>query len=249
MPSFPDHFSQVADAYAARRPGYPPELFAWLAGLARRRELAWDCGTGNGQAAVGLAAHFTRVVATDASAEQVAAATAHPRVEYRVAPSEQSGLEQGSVDLVTVAQALHWFDLAAFYQEVRRVLVPCGVIAAWTYRGAGLEDSQLTKAVETFMLDTLGPYWPSVRRFVNTGYRTVEFPFAEVEPPPFTMSADWTLDELLGYVATWSAVSRYREANGHDPMPMIEGELAARWSPRDRRKRVTWPIAIRVGRV
>jgi SAM-dependent methyltransferase len=169
-------------------------------------------------------------------------------VEYRVAAAERSGLETGSVDLVTVAQALHWFDLPAFYTEARRVLVPRGVIAAWTYRGAGLDDPRLTGAVERFMLDTLGPHWPSARWFVNTGYVTVPFPFEAIDAPSFVMSALWTLDDLLGYVATWSAVSRYREAHGRDPMPLIETDLAPAWGPRDRRRRVTWPVSMRVGR-
>ena len=248
-PSFADHFSQVAGAYAARRPGYPAELFAWLAGLVTRRALAWDCATGSGQAAVGLAAHFARVIATDASAAQLAAAAAHPGVAYRAAPAERSGLETGTVDLVTVAQAIHWFDLPAFYAEVRRVLTPAGVIAAWTYRGAGLDDAALTGAVERFMLETVGPYWPSVRGLVNSGYQTLPFPFDEIAAPPFTMTAEWTLDQLLGYLATWSAVSRYREAQGRDPMSLIEAELLTAWGPRERRRQVRWPVLMRVGRV
>ncbi|HXV86427.1 MAG TPA: class I SAM-dependent methyltransferase [Gemmatimonadales bacterium] len=247
--TFADHFSRVAGAYAEHRPRYPPELFAWLASLAPGRSLAWDCATGNGQAAAGLAGHFARVIATDASADQLAAARPTPGVEYRVARSEQSGLESATADLVTVAQALHWFDLPAFYAEVRRVLVGEGVVAAWTYRGATLNHPQLTGAVERFMLETVGPYWPSERWFVQSGYQTLPFPFKEIAAPPFVMQAQWTMDQLVAYVGTWSAVGRYRDVTGRDPLPLLVADLSASWGPPGDSRLVTWPVNLRAGRV
>ena len=225
---FADHFSRSAADYAAHRPRYPIELFAWLAGLPARCGLTWDCGTGNGQAAVGIAGYFDRVVATDASAAQLAEAEPHPRVTYRVASAGRSG--------------------PPFFDEVRRVLAPGGVIAAWTYRGATLDEPALTHTIETFMLETMGPYWASARRFVNDGYRSIPFPFVELAAPPFTMAAAWTLDELLRYVATWSAVGRYRAEQGRDPMPALEAELLTGWGPKERRRWATWPISVRAGR-
>ncbi|HEY6066574.1 MAG TPA: class I SAM-dependent methyltransferase, partial [Thermoanaerobaculia bacterium] len=180
MSSFPDHFSGVAGAYAEHRPRYPDRLFEWVAGLAPRRELAWDCATGNGQAALGLADHFERVIATDASPAQIAAAVPHPRVEYRVAPAESSGLAAESADVVTVGQALHWFDRPAFYAEVRRVLRPGGVLAAWTYGHCLLGDPSADAAMRRFYSETVGPCWPPERALVDEGYRSIELPFEEI---------------------------------------------------------------------
>ena len=246
--SFADHFSRVAGAYAENRPRYPDGLFEWLAAIAPRRELAWDCATGNGQAALGLAPYFDRVVATDASAAQIAAAHPHPRVEYRVAPAEASGVAAGSVDLITVGQALHWFDRPAFYEEARRVLGPGGVVAAWTYGASSFDDPWLDAAHRAFYVDVIGPYWPAERALVETGYRDLEFPFEEIVPPDFDMTTEWPLATFLGYVGTWSAVSRFREARGEDPVPGLGRELAASWGDPAATRRIRWPLAMRVGR-
>ena len=247
--TFPDHFSRVAGAYAENRPRYPDGLFDWLASIAPRRELAWDCATGNGQAALGLARYFDRVIATDASAAQIAAAHAHPRVEYRVAPAEASGLAVASADLVTIGQALHWFDRPAFYAEVRKVLRPGGVVAAWTYGATSFDDPRLDEAHRTFYVDVVGPYWPAERALVETGYRDLEFPFEEMDPPAFDMTTEWPLASFLGYVGTWSAVSRFREARGEDPVPGLASALAAFWGDPAATRRIRWPLAMRVGRV
>jgi SAM-dependent methyltransferase len=246
--SFSDHFSGVASEYAEYRPLYPDALFDWLAGLAPRRDLAWDCATGSGQAAVALAARFDRVVATDASAGQIAAATRYPRVEYRVAPAEASGLQPGSVDTLTVAQALHWFDRPAFYAEARRVLRRDGVVAAWTYGHPSIDEPRADAVLQRFYSRTVGPYWPPERALVDAAYRTIEFPFAEVEPPAFEMETRWTLDSLVGYAATWSAVTRFRAATGEDPMPDFAAALEAAWGDPGLARRIAWPLALRVGR-
>jgi SAM-dependent methyltransferase len=246
--SFSDHFSGVSSAYAEFRPRYPESLFAWLVELPGRRNLAWDCATGSGQAAVGLASRFDRVIATDASAEQVGAATPHPRVDYRVAPAEASGLESESVDLVTVAQALHWLDRPAFFAEAQRVLRSDGVLAAWTYGNPRLDDAQTDSVLQRFTSETVGPFWPPERALVDSEYRTIDFPFAEIEPPAFEIETQWTLPGLLGYIGTWSATTRFRAARAHDPLADLSRELEPFWGVPENPRRITWPLAMRVGR-
>ena len=245
--SFKDHFSRLAAEYAAFRPSYPPALFEYLGQLCRERRMAWDCACGTGQASVALGDRFQTVVATDASPQQVSAATPHEHVTYRVAKAEDSGLDSKSVDLVTVAQALHWFNLEAFYTEVERVLVPSGVIAVWTYGVLHLEGEAVDALVQKFYYDVVGPYWPPERRFVEEGYRSLAFPFATVTPPSFNMEKTWERDHLLGYLRSWSATGRYVEVKGVDPVSTLEEQLAPLWG--DRPRKVTWPLALRVGRV
>jgi SAM-dependent methyltransferase len=244
---FRDQFAQAAPAYATFRPRYPAALFGALAANAPARHLAWDCATGSGQAAIGLAEHFEQVVATDASAAQLAAALPHPRVRYQRATAEASGLSAGSVALVTVAQALHWLDRPAFYAEARRVLMPNGVIAAWSY---GLIEigPEVDALIGTFYDRTVGPYWPPERALVETGYRTIDFPFAELALPARHMEGELTLEQLGGYVTTWSAVLRYRAAQGRDPVPELLEQVRPHWGPA-RTRTVRWPLAGRVGRV
>lgn len=246
--SFPDHFSGVAGAYAEFRPRYPDALFDWLADLAPGRALAWDCATGSGQAAIALAPRFDRVVATDASAEQIAAAVPHPRVEYRVAPAEASGLLAGSADLVTVAQALHWFDRPAFYAEAGRVLSRGGALAAWSYGHPYLDDPGPDAVFQEFYSGTVGSFWPPERALVDAGYREIEFPFPEVEAPAFEMETRWPLAGLLGYVGTWSATTRFRAARGFDPVPGLARGLAEKWGDPGEPRRIHWPLAVRAGR-
>lgn len=246
MTAFRDHFGAVSDAYARHRPRYPEALFAFLASVAPARDLAWDCGTGNGQAALGLAEHFRRVVATDASAGQLARARPHPRVEYRRAPADASGLPDRSTDLVTAAQALHWFDLPRFYAEARRVLVAGGVLAVWCY-GLLAAGPELDPALRRFYEDTVGPYWPPERRLVDAGYRSLDFPFEEIPAPALAMETAMTLDDLGGFLSSWSATRYYRERRGHDPVPPLLAELAPAWGPGARR--IRWPLAVRAGRV
>jgi len=246
--TFKDHFAPVAASYVDFRPHYPPALFAWLATLAPRRDLAWDCAAGSGQASSDLAAHFARVVATDASPAQIDAASPHPRIEYRVAPAEASGLPDASVDLVTVAQALHWFDLTGFYAEVRRVRRPGGVLAVWTYGVLTVAGAEVDALVQRFYHDTVGPYWPPERAHVENGYRSLPFPFVEIAAPPFAMEASWTLPQLLGYFRSWSATGRFAAANGCDPVTLLEEQLAPLWGEEGQGRKVIWPLSLRVGR-
>ncbi len=245
--TFHDHFSGHASDYAQFRPRYPAPLFAWLADQCDRKALAWDCGTGNGQAAIGLAEFFDHVHATDASVQQIAAAPSHPRVEFHTATERQSGLPNASTDLVTVAQALHWFDTAAFFHEVRRVLRPRGVFAVWCYNLQTLGEP-FDAPLRRFYTETVGPYWPPERRLVEDGYRTIEFPFTEMTPPCFAMEQQLSLDGLLNYLGTWSATKRFEQTCGFNPIPQLEQELLPLWGDRHQPRNVAWPLTIRVGR-
>lgn len=243
--SFKDYFSGHAAAYAAARPDYPTELFAWLAAMAPARGCAWDCATGNGQAAQALAQHFERVVATDASTEQIANATVHSRVEYRVAPAEAPGLEPASVDLVTVAQAAHWFDRPRFYDAAAQALRRNGLIAVWSY-GLFTIDPALDGVIDGFYDHLIGPYWPPERKLIDAHYATLDFPFAEITPPEFVMQQTWTLAQVLAYLRTWSAVQRYQHAKHHDPVDTIASEFTRLWGDAPHRD-VHWPLYMRVG--
>ena len=245
--SFKDHFSTSATSYAAFRPTYPAAFVASIADLCPVRERAWDVGTGNGQAALLLAEHFERVVATDASAEQIANTKPHPRVTYRVARERDSGLDAASVDLVTVAQALHWFDLPAFYGEVKRVLKPTGLLAVWCYGLVNLDD-ELNPTVQDFYLNRVGRYWPPDRKHVENGYRDLDFPFEEIHFKEWELSVQQTRQGFLGYAGTWSAVKKARDMEGRDPLPELAAALEPIW-PEGERRTVSWPLAVRIGRV
>jgi SAM-dependent methyltransferase len=244
---FHDHFSHAARQYAAFRPRYPDVLFDLLARHAPATRRAWDCATGNGQAAVGLARHMETVIASDASAAQLAQAGRHPRVLYVRARAERSALRAGSVDLVTVAQALHWFDRDAFFAEARRVLAPRGLLAVWSY-GVAEVDPVVDGHVRSFYHDVVGPYWPSQRALVENGYHAIDFPFDEIalEAPP--MEARWRLEDLAGYLRTWSATLLYLKARGRDPVEPLLREIGPLWDPPEARRLVRWPLALRVGR-
>ena len=245
---FKDHFSTGTAAYAAFRPRYPAALARHLAGLAPARRLALDCGCGTGQFSVELALHFERVVASDASKEQLAVAEPHDRIEYRLAPAERSGLDDGTCDLVTAAQAAHWFEIHAFNREVRRVLRPGGVIALITYGVIDI-DGPVGESLHRFYWQTLQNHWPEERRHVETGYRELPFPFEEVPAPAMDMSAMWSRDALLGYLGTWSAVRRAEAASGGSVLLALADELGAAWPQADERRNIRWPLGLRLGRV
>ena len=243
---FKDHFSGMAARYAAFRPSYPAALAAWLAARSPARELAWDAGCGSGQLSRLLARHFARVRATDASAEQIAAADPDPRIDFAAAPAERSGLGPASADLVTAAQAVHWFDLPAFYAEIERVARPGALVALIAY-GALRVDLHLDPLILGFHRGTLGDYWPPERRLVEDGYRGLEFPFREIAPPEMAIAVDWSLPELLGYIGTWSAVKRLREAGGAAALDRFAAALAERWGAPEAKRQVRFPLALRVG--
>lgn len=236
MVPFKDHFSDRASGYASHRPSYPPELIEYFASVAPSHGLAWDCGCGSGQMSVPLASAFDLVIATDASAEQVAHATPHAKVEYRAEPAERTSIKDASVDLTVVAQSAHWFDLPKFYDEVRRVSKPAATLALVTYNLLEVTP-EIDRLVRTFY-STLR--WPPERKLVEEGYASLPFPFEEVKHDPFFMRSDWTADQLLGYVGTWSGL------RGVDVTP-FERELRLAWGEETRP--VRWPIAMRIGTV
>jgi SAM-dependent methyltransferase len=243
-------FSTVAREYADFRPGYPPELFAWLARLSAGTQAAWDCGCGSGQASLSLAQHFDRVFATDVSAAQIAAAKPHPRVSYSVASAEHSGLAESSVGLVAVAQALHWFDVPAFYAEVNRVSRPRALLAVWTYPRPEFVDAALDGVFLHFYANVVGPYWPPERRHVQANYQTLPFPppgFEELAGPRFALELAWSLPQVLGYVGSWSATARYRAATGTDPVPLLQEKLASLWRAGET-ARMRMPLGLRAAR-
>ena len=246
---FKDHFSQRAALYAAYRPHYPDSLFSYLASLTGEHELALDCGTGNGQAAVALAEHFEQVVATDASSAQLANATARRNVEYRVAPADNSGVRSQSVDLVTAAQALHWFNAPAFFAEAKRVMKRDGAIAIWGYGDPILDTDSLQHLLHTFNRVKLQPYWFAERQILLEGYSGIDFPFAELNPPAFDLCVRWTLEELTGYLRTWSATASYVERHSVDPVIELERALAAEWGNSADRREIKWPLHLRVGKL
>jgi SAM-dependent methyltransferase len=242
---FKDYFSGQAADYERHRPGYPPALFEYLAAAAPDMGRAVDVGTGNGQSAVGLAAYFAQVLATDASRAQLERARPHPRITYRCEPAEHIGAEAASVDLVVAAQAAHWFDWQRFPPEVRRVLKPGGVVAIWTYELFSV-DADVDTLLADFYRNVTGPYWPRERRHVEEGYASLPFPFEEWPAPRFSLQTRWRVDEALGYLGTWSSVARYRRMRGRDPLALVAPLLRQAWGLEGRLLR--WPIHLRVGR-
>ena len=245
---FHDHFSIVAKRYADFRPHYPAALFDYLATLVPRASLVWDCAAGNGQATIDLAARFKKITATDASADQISAAPPCANAEYRVALAEQSGLGGMSVELVTVAQALHWFDHPRFFDEVDRVLKPGGILAVWTYATNKLEGPEVDALVQDYYSNIVGPFWPPERKMTEDGYQTIRLPYQEIPTPSFGMEARWNLDQLLGYFSTWSATNRFIKANGRNPLEPLAAELNKVWGDPASPRLVTWPLALRVTR-
>ncbi|PWB74233.1 MAG: SAM-dependent methyltransferase [Anaerolineales bacterium] len=244
---FEDHFSAQSSQYAQYRPKYPGALYAYLASLAPARSLVWDCGTGNGQAAVGLADFFERVYATDASADQIAHAHTHPRVEYHVESAEHISLEADNVDLVTVAQAVHWFDFDKFHAEVKRVLKPGGVIAVWTYHLPEITP-RIDRALLRYYSEVLADDWPERIRYLEARYQTLPFPFAEIAPSSFVMETSWDLRQLAGFLDSWSATQRYRERTGIHPLEEIWEELTNDWKDETEKRLIRWNLHFRIGR-
>ena len=244
---FKDLFSRQASEYARFRPTYPPGLFEWVAGVPARREVAVDVATGNGQAAVALAPYFARVVGVEPSAEQLANAIEAARVEYLVGSAEATGVEAGVADLVTVAQAFHWFKHDAFFEEVRRIAQPGAALAVWCY-GLTNITPEVDAAVYELYEDLLGEYWEPERKLVETGYRTINVPFEEIAAPSFAMQMTWTLEHLLGYLGTWSPRKKFIERHGQDPIAVVLPRLTTAWGDVGERT-LHWPLSLRAFRL
>ena len=245
---FKDHFSARSADYAAYRPTYPLSVVEYLAGVCAEPDVAVDVGCGTGQLSVLLAERFRRVIATDASARQIEQAEPHERVEYRVAPAENTGLPDASVDLVAAAQAAHWFDLPAFYAEVRRIGKPGAVLALITY-GVVEADSDIGPVIGHFYRDVVGPYWPPERRHVENGYRDFDFPFREFAAPPLAIEVSWRAADLIGYADTWSAVRGAEKALGRQAIERFQRDLLEAWGDPEQRRTIRFPLSFRIGRI
>ena len=248
--TFKDYFSKQASDYARYRPHYPESLFEYLASLVSEPETVWDCGTGNGQAALGLTPYFGKVVATDASANQIAQAFAHEKIGYSVAPAEQTDLASQSIDLVTVGTAVHWFNFDLFYPEVKRVLKPHGVIAVWSYGEFEMPSitAELWRIIQAFK-QLVQPFRPEEHKLIKEKYQTIPFPFAELESPTFSMTAEWTAEDLIGYTTTWSITQRLFETYGLEPFTTFAQQVTDGWNAAQATELVQWPIYLRVGKL
>ncbi len=244
---FKDLFSARSTDYAKFRPTYPDALFQYLVKLTPAQKLAWDCGTGSGQAAVILARYFDKVVATDSSESQLENVVRHPQIEYHQATAERSNLDDKCADLITVAQAFHWFNPHDFFREARRVGKPGSILAFWCYGLANITPD-IDAIVWRLYDGILGSYWEAERKLVEEGYRNVEIPFEEIKGPTFDMTADWSLDHLIGYLGTWSALQKYIKLNTTNPLETIFAELKMAWGTADRRS-VKWPLGLRVAKI
>jgi len=241
-----DNFSTGSDKYALFRPTYPPALFDYLLSLVRGRGLAWDCGTGNGQVAVILAEFFDRVIATDISAAQLQSATPHERIEYSVQPAEKTNFPDAAFDLITVAQAIHWFDFDAFYREVNRTIRPGGLLAVIGYDLVRFGPA-VDPVLDAFYRDIVGPFWDRERRYIDEQYRTIPFPYADLPAPAFSIDVEWSFDHLIGYIGTWSAVKHYQKQRGQDPVALVAPALKKNWGAEDMKKG-RFPILLRLAK-
>ena len=241
-----DNFSTQAAEYAIYRPTYPVELYDFLFKLVEQKDTAWDCATGNGQVARILAQHFRQVYATDISEKQLSQALKLPNILYKVESSDQVNVADQSFDLITVAQAIHWFNFEAFYSEVKRTLKPNGLIAVMGY-GLMLIDKKVDQVIYKLYEDILGKYWDSERRYIEEGYKTIPFPFEEITAPHFQIKTTWNFNQLIGYLNTWSSLQHYKKANERNPLEYVMIELKEAWG-NDAEKEVRFPVLLRVGR-
>jgi SAM-dependent methyltransferase len=246
-PTFKDHFSERAAGYASHRPHYTRELARWLASIAPPRNLAWDAGCGSGQLSTLLGDEFAKVIATDASGAQIEQAEPHPHVEYRVEPAEKSSLADRSADLITVAQAVHWMNLEAFYKEVHRVGRPGAALALVAYHIA-IIDPNVDAVIDRFYSCDLDGYWPPERQHIENEYRDLPFPFERIPSPPrMYLSVGWTVEQMLGYIRTWSGVRALEKAKGADLTEAFAAQLRKVWGSESRE--VRWPLVFLAGRI
>ncbi len=244
---FKDYFSAQSEVYVKSRPHYPDELFQFLTSLVPMHILAWDCATGNGQAATALANYFSSVIATDGSEQQIKNAAPNEKVKYAVALADNSGIEPGTVDLVTIASALHWMDFDMFYKEVNRVLKPGGVFAAWAYYKSRIDET-IDPLFKHLVKDILGEYWPPERAYITNYYNTIPFPFKRIDAPSFKTSVTANFDFLIGYIHSWSSTQQYIKINHKDPIDLIRKDLENAWGDLTATKKITWDIILKVGR-
>jgi len=243
------HFQNAGEDYAKYRPTYPPELVEFLAAQCKRHNLAVDVGCGTGQFSALIAQHFQQVLATDVSASQVENAAPVPNIRFAVEPAEQCSAKEASVDLIVAAQAAHWFDLPSFYQEARRIAAPGCVLALVSYGVLFIDNAKCNDRFRQFYYDEIGPYWPPERQHVDNGYASFDFPFEELSYPAMSIERDWTLEQFLGYVRTWSSVKAAAKEGKASLTDSFAEELVGLWGDPQERRKISWPIAMRLGRI
>ncbi|HYV93296.1 MAG TPA: methyltransferase domain-containing protein [Chitinophagales bacterium] len=240
-----DNFSKQSQGYAQFRPVYPPEIFEYLFSIVKEHEVAWDCATGNGQVASALAPYFTKVMATDISAKQIEQAQHKENIHYSIAPAEHTSFPENYFDLITVGQAIHWFDFSAFYSEAKRIAKQSAPLVALGYDLIHIDDDT-DKIILRFYEEVLKGFWDPERKYVDEHYKTIPFPFREIQPPQFQLRLDWTLEHVLGFLGTWSGVQHYMDHHHRDPIDEIKNELMQTWK-QDVIKTVSFSIMMRVG--
>ncbi|HEX3166552.1 MAG TPA: class I SAM-dependent methyltransferase [Chitinophagaceae bacterium] len=243
-----DLFSKQSDLYARYRPTYPKELYEYILSFVKEKNTAWDCATGNGQAAVVLASHFKKVIATDISAAQIEKAIKKENIEYSVCAAESTPFADNTFDLVTVAQAYHWIKWEELRKEATRVCKPEAIMAIWTYNRNKLGDKKIDDAVYSFYENITKPYWDYERKYVDELYETVEFDYELLPVKQFETILNWQREDMIGYISSWSAIQKYIKVNGHSPIPIIEEELNKLW-PEGEVKKVVFPIYLKLGRI
>jgi ubiquinone/menaquinone biosynthesis C-methylase UbiE len=242
-----DNFSKRSDLYAQFRPTYPEALFKHILQYVNATDTAWDCATGNGQAAQSLASYFDRVYATDISAKQVDNAVKRGNIIYKVESAENSSFDDNMFNLITVAQAIHWLDFEKFYREVKRTSKPGGILAVIGY-GLIQTGGNLNDLIQHFYTQIVGPYWDKERRYIDENYKTIPFPFIELEPTQSHINVEWKFDQLTGYLNTWSAVQHYIKANNNNPVELYQDELKQAWGDKNLQP-FSFPILLRIGKI
>ena len=246
-PEFKDFFSKQSDFYAKFRPVYPNKVYEILSSLCKKHELAWDGGTGNGQAALGLTPFFSKIIATDASSNQIEHAKTHAQIKYIICKAEQTPIENHSIDLITIAQAFHWFHFDKFYNEVKRVLKPKGILALWCYWHNRKISPTIDPIIKKYSDSIVHSFWPKEVQYVWDHYQTIPFPFEEIEIEKIDMTCEWDLYELMGYIFSWSATQRFIEIEKTNPMKKIQMKLLNAWGDPKKKRRISWPLYFRVG--
>lgn len=246
-----DHFSSKSKEYSFSRPHYPDSLYEYLSSITPNNDVAWDCATGNGQAAIGLCRYFKKVIASDMSMSQIENGFKRQNIVYDIFPSEDTSLPDNSVDLITIAQAIHWFDFEKFYDEARRIGKKSGgKIAIWSY-GMHKICPEIDKICDklSFDGDLLRGYWPKQTEYIRDNYETIPFPFDQIIAPRFEMLVEWNLKDLLSYMETWSAVKRFELQNNYNPLDSVKKDLKLLWGTEKQRKSIRWDVNLKIGNI
>lgn len=243
------HFNQGTEQYLHCRPDYPTVLFDYLAQLVDPDVTVWDCGTGNGQAAKALAERFSKVIATDINQSQLDVALQASNIDYILTPAENTPIKSDSIGLITVAQALHWFNFPLFYKEIKRVSISDGIIAAWCY-SLGTFNNSIDVPVKKLYYEILGTeFWPKERFYIDEEYQTIPFPFTLLKAPEFKIHKHINFNQLIGYLSTWSAVKEFQKRQQMNPLDLIFDDLKSQWGDPDIEHEIIWPLHCLIGKI